>query len=115
PRDVTEITRRAGVQMLAKSFSADTKSFPLEPLTDADAPEMLALALLTKPGPFRTRTHRLGRFLGVRDRGKLVAMAGERLTLDGFTEISAVCTHPDYRGRGYGAALLRAVGARILA
>jgi hypothetical protein len=74
---------------------------------------MLALATLTKPGPFRRATHKLGRFVGVRDGGRLIAMAGERLQTDDFVEISAVCTHPDYRGQGLGAALLSTVGARI--
>lgn len=74
---------------------------------------MLALALLTRPGPFRTRTHMLGRFLGVREGGQLVAMAGERLSVPGYREISAVCTHPAWQGRGLGGALLQQVGERI--
>ena len=81
---------------------------------EKDAADVLQLALLTRPGPFRAGTHALGRFLGVRDGRRLVAMAGERMKLDGHVEISAVCTHPDYRGRGYGGALMRAVGERIL-
>jgi len=104
-----------GLQMTARAMTKNEKSFPIEALGDDDAAEMLALATLTRPGPFRARTHALGRFVGTRDHGKLVAMAGERLQMDGFIEISAVCTHPDYRGRGYGAALMRTVGARILA
>jgi hypothetical protein len=64
---------------------------------------MLELVRLTEPGPFAARTHRLGRYIGLRRGGKLVAMAGERMRLDGFTEISAVCTHPDARGQGLGA------------
>lgn len=103
-----------GLQMNAKAFSADRRSFSIEALGDGDAKEMLALATLTQPGPFRIKTHTLGRFIGIRDAGRLVAMAGERLQIDGFIEISGVCTHPDYRGRGYGATLLRAVGAQIL-
>jgi predicted GNAT family acetyltransferase len=75
---------------------------------------MLELALLTRPGPFRARTHTLGRFIGVREGGKLVAMAGERLCAPGFREISAVCTHPDWQGRGLGGALLQQVGERIM-
>ncbi|QGZ94631.1 GNAT family N-acetyltransferase [Terricaulis silvestris] len=102
-----------GVQMTTKGFTAGGR-FSIEPLSDADAPEMIALATLTKPGPFRAATHALGRFVGIRDNGRLVAMAGERMQMPGFVEISAVCTHPDYRGRGYGAALMRAVGDRIL-
>ena len=83
-------------------------------LTEADVPEMLALTKLTEPGPFLPRTIELGAYLGVFDAGSLVAMAGERLHLTGFTEISAVCTHPQHRGRGYGNALLSALIARIM-
>jgi len=75
---------------------------------------MLALATLTRPGPFFDRTHQLGDFLGVRIEGQLVAMAGERMKPLGFTEVSVVCTHPDHRGRGYAGALMRLVAARIL-
>lgn len=104
-----------GVQMIAHAFAKrSSKDFPIEPLGDADAEEMLALALLTRPGPFRKRTHALGRFIGIRDNGRLIAMAGERLQTEEFIEISGVCTHPDHRSRGYGAALLTAVGQRIL-
>lgn len=103
-----------GVQMVARAITKNEKPFAIEQLGDDNAAEMLALATRTKPGPFRTRTHALGRFVGIRDNGVLVAMAGERLQTEGFIEISAVCTHPDYRGRGYGAALMRTVGARII-
>ncbi len=85
------------------------------PLGDADAAEMRALVELTNPGPFSTRTHELGRFVGVRDRGRLVAMTGERMHLDGYTEISGVCVHPDHRGKGYAAELVRTVAHMIRA
>jgi len=78
-------------------------------LGDKDSPEMLELTTLTKPGPFGPRTHELGYYVGVHDNGKLVAMAGERLKVPGFTEVSAVCTHPDHLGRGYAAALMAEV------
>jgi ribosomal protein S18 acetylase RimI-like enzyme len=109
--DVTEL---AGVQMILQAFPSGGPVHTIVPLGDADADEMLTLATLTKPGPFRTRTHTMGSFVGIRDGARLVAMGGERLAMDGFTEVSALCTHPDYRGRGYGEALLRAVGQRIL-
>jgi len=70
-----------------------------------DAPEMLALAQLTEPGPFFIRTREQGRYIGVRRGGRLVAMAGERFRVPGFTEVSAVCTHPETRGEGLGGAL----------
>ncbi|GAC1433039.1 MAG: GNAT family N-acetyltransferase [Terriglobales bacterium] len=75
----------------------------------ADSPEMLALAKLTKPGPFDVRTHELGNYFGIRKAGVLVSMAGERLHFFGHTEVSAVCTHPDDAGHGYAAALVLTV------
>lgn len=71
----------------------------------ADVEEMLELVRITEPGPFLARTHELGRYVGVRRGGRLVAMAGERFRLPGFTEVSAVCTHPSVRGEGLGGAL----------
>ncbi len=70
---------------------------------------MVELTALTKPGPFGPRTHELGHYVGIRDGGKLVAMAGERLKVPGYTEVSAVCTHPDHLGKGYAAALISEV------
>jgi predicted GNAT family acetyltransferase len=103
------------VQMVAASMAGPQKAaLPIEQLGEPDAADMLDLALLTKPGPFKARTHTLGRFIGIKDQGKLVAMAGERQRAPGFIEISAVCTHPDHRGKGYGAALLGAAADRIL-
>lgn len=90
-------------------------AFAFEDLTEADAPQMLALASLTAPGPFFARTHQLGRFVGVKLGGQLVAMAGERMRPPGHTEVSGVCTHPDHRGRGYAAGLMLEVAARIRA
>ena len=81
----------------------------------ADVPEILDIIRLTEPGPFLARTIQLGSYFGIFQQGRLAAMAGERLHLTGFTEISAVCTHPDFRGRGLGHALLSVVRNRILA
>jgi ribosomal protein S18 acetylase RimI-like enzyme len=83
-------------------------------LTGTDVPEMLALTKLTEPGPFLPRTIQLGSYFGLHEDGQLVAMAGERLHITGFHEVSAVCTHPNYRGRGYGNALMSAVISRII-
>ncbi|MFF8606755.1 GNAT family N-acetyltransferase [Streptomyces sp. NPDC015346] len=80
-----------------------------------DVPEMLDLVARTRPGPFWPRTHELGTYLGIRDNGTLVAMAGERLRPPGWTEISAVCTAPEVRGRGYAARLVSALVERIVA
>jgi ribosomal protein S18 acetylase RimI-like enzyme len=80
----------------------------------ANAPEMMELTKLTKPGPFHQRTYELGRYVGIRCDGKLVAMAGERLKVPGYTEVSAVCTHPEHTGRGYARILMTEVMRTIL-
>ena len=72
----------------------------------ADVKEMMELVELTKPGsPFFPGMFELGKYIGVKEDGKLVAMAGERVKLDGYTEVALVCTHPEYRRKGYAAAL----------
>ena len=78
---------------------------PIEPLMPDDAKDMYGLAKQTNPGPFENRTHELGQFWGVKKDGNLVAMAGERMKTPGFVEVSAICTHPDFEGRGFGKAL----------
>lgn len=102
-------------QMIAARIPSPDDTSGILSLCDADAPEMRALAEMTQPGPFHARTHELGDFVGVRESGKLIAMAGERMRVPGFTEISAVCTHPDARGRGLAAKLMRIVAAKIVA
>jgi len=82
-------------------------------LGDSDSPEMIELTALTKPGPFGKRTHELGTYLGIRREGKLVAMAGERMKVPGWTEVSAVCTHPEHTGHGYARILMLEVMQRI--
>ena len=107
-----------GVQMVittdvASSRTVGASDTEIVTLTDEDAPEMLALATLTEPGPFLTRTHTMGHFRGVRIDGRLAAMAGERMRFPGYTEVSGVCTHPDFRGRGLARRLSAAVVAGI--
>lgn len=85
------------------------------PLQDKDIPAMLELTALTRPGPFLSRTIDLGQYEGIFEGDKLVAMAGQRLQPAPYTEISAVCTHPDHTGRGYGAMLVSSQISRILA
>jgi ribosomal protein S18 acetylase RimI-like enzyme len=80
----------------------------------SDVPEMLALVEYTQPGPFRMRTIELGRYIGIREGGRLVAMAGERTWIGDLREVSAVCTHPDLQGRGYARALIARVVNRML-
>ena len=84
-------------------------------LTPADVPDMLDLAKLTQPGPFAPGTIVLGSYVGIRSAGQLIAMAGERMRFPQFTEISAVCTHPQHRGRGHASSLVRALIRQIIA
>ncbi|WP_412029154.1 GNAT family N-acetyltransferase [Deinococcus yunweiensis] len=81
----------------------------------ADVPDMLALVEAARRGPFGPQTISVGRYIGVRDGGRLMGMAGERLHPPGHVEVSAVCTHPEYRGRGLAGALTAEVARGILA
>jgi len=81
----------------------------IEELSIKDAPEMRKLAEATEPGPFRDRTIELGGYKGIRVDGRLASMTGQRLGLTDFTEVSAVCTYPQFRGRGYANALVSTV------
>jgi predicted GNAT family acetyltransferase len=117
PPGATLLKHAVLTQMIAENGIGEPDAdLPLLELGDADAPEMLALATLCRPGPYFANTHRLGGFVGIRDEdGRLIAMAGERFQTGRFTEISAVSTHPDARGRGLARNLMRVVGSRISA
>lgn len=100
-----------GVQMLAGERTAGVDDPRIRELGESDAEDMLELATLTRPGPFTMRALAMGRFWGIRQDGRLIAMAGERLKVGDMTELSGVCTHPDVRGRGLGRLMtLYAVG-----
>jgi len=105
------------LQMVALTLPEDTSIRMAIPtvvrLGENDVPEMLQLTGLTNPGPFKERTLELGAYIGVRDRGILVAMAGERMQFAQYVEISAVCVHPDYRGKGYARFLLTTLMRQI--
>ncbi len=115
PDGFTEVLRLPGLQMMgpppgpgrvAQGVGRSGPVVEVVPLGPADVGDMLALVALTAPGPFAPRTVELGTYAGVRHDGRLVAMAGQRMRLDGYTEISAVCTHPDHRGRGLAGVLV---------
>ena len=93
----------------------DTPDDAMSELGAAEAGDMLALTAIAYPFFFRERTRELGRYLGIRVDGRLVAMAGERMAFPCAQEISAICTHPDFLGRGYAARLTRHVAAAIQA
>lgn len=120
PADWKVLLELRGYQLVAPPMSPEVSPGVLPApdetisvLTAADVPEMLALVELTQPGPFGPQTIELGGYLGVRQNGKLVAMAGRRFAVPGWTEISAVCTHPDYRGQGLSRRLINAVLGRL--
>jgi ribosomal protein S18 acetylase RimI-like enzyme len=106
PSFFSVIQRGAVDQMVLVKMPAHVGSAPIVTLDARDVPDMLALVEATHPGPFGPRTIELGEYIGVRQQGMLVAMAGERMRLDGFTEISAVCVHPSGRGQGLAAELV---------
>jgi ribosomal protein S18 acetylase RimI-like enzyme len=114
PDGLTLLEATSGNQMVLQSLRAPGPAAGIVELDSEDVPAMRELVALTGPGPFGPRTIELGRFVGIRSGGRLVAMAGERMKPAGFTEISAVCTHPDHRGRGHSKALVADVARNIL-
>jgi GNAT superfamily N-acetyltransferase len=94
------------LQMICNERAPDVPGPPARTMTAAEVPDMVALTELVFPGFFRPRTLDMGAYYGIYDGTRLAAMAGERMRLDGFQELSAVCTHPSYTGRGYAQRLL---------
>ena len=113
-----ELVRTAPlVQMVAaKPMVVLPDDAPCDPLGEHDAAAMSALALATEPGPWGEMTRLYGKFYGIRDSGRLAAMAGERMRpAPGLAEVSAVCTWPEYRGQGLAGHLIRRVMATFTA
>ncbi|MCA8302057.1 GNAT family N-acetyltransferase [Burkholderia seminalis] len=109
-------TEQAGVihQMVASPLDAGrSDNEAIVRLGAADANDMLELARRTKPGPFGKRTVATGNYIGIRERGRLVAMAGERMRIDGYVEISAVCVDDAHRGNGHAGRLVNVLRREI--
>ena len=115
PAEFKTLLAKTGEQMIGMPAEAHGSEADIVTLGAGDVPEMMALTKLTNPGPFAARTRELGTFLGVKVGGRLVAMAGERMKPADYTEITAVCVHPDHRGRGYAQVLLGAIARQIAA
>ena len=113
PAGFKVVLAETGEQMIGSPADSPLRDAEIVTLGPADVPAMMALTELTKPGPFALRTLELGTFFGIRAGGELVAMAGERMKPGNFTEMTAVCVHPDHRGRRYAQALLAAVARQI--
>lgn len=103
------------VQMVWQGATAEGAATDYVQLGERDVQDMMALTTATQPGPFGIRTFELGNYYGIRSNGRLIAMAGERMKLDGFTEISAVCVDPEFRGKGLANALMKLLIATISA
>ena len=115
PAELKVLLAETGEQMIGTPAESSIGGAEIITLGAEDAAAMVELTKLTNPGPFTLRTQELGTFLGIRIDGQLVAMAGERMKPVNYTEITAVCVHPDYRGRGYAQLLLGAVAKGITA
>jgi ribosomal protein S18 acetylase RimI-like enzyme len=115
PAEFKVLLAKTGEQMIGTPAESPAGSAEIITLGADDVQAMMELTELTKPGPFSLRTHELGTFLGIRQDGQLVAMAGERMKPGNYTEITAVCVHPSCRGRGYAQVLLGAVSRQIVA
>lgn len=113
PSSFSVVQRDIVDQMVLDRTPAQADSVPFVRLEARDVPDMLALVEATHPGPFGPRTIELGQYIGIRRDGMLAAMAGERMRLDGFTEISAVCVHPSCRGQGLAAELVSTLARSI--
>ena len=102
-------------QMVCQAFQPQflTEQAVLE-MGYADVEEMITLTALTRPGPFSTNTMSFGRYIGIREGTRLAAMAGERMKVPRYTEVSAVCTHPDFLGKGYASHLMSILCAAII-
>jgi predicted GNAT family acetyltransferase len=95
-----------GLQMMGEGVGgAASGAWEFVPLRQEHVPQMVALAKLTNPGPFAERTIEFGNFVGVFDGERLMGMSGHRLHPVPYIEVSGVCVHPDYSGRGLGGAL----------
>jgi len=105
-----QFTKRLVQMVCGRRSAVPPRGAELSVLSEGDVPDMLALTRLTHPGPFRPRTYTLGLYLGIRVDGVLAAMGGQRMHLPGYREVSAICTHPDFRGRGYA----RTIVARLI-
>ncbi|KXV03298.1 GCN5 family acetyltransferase [Caballeronia megalochromosomata] len=113
--DALQVNRVGTIhQMVAtRPFTEINDDSDVIPLGPDDVDDMLALVQRTKPGPFGRRTREMGRYIGIREHGELIAMAGERMVIDGHVEISAVCVDERCRARGLAGRLMNILRKEI--
>lgn len=116
PSPLNIVANIPGIQMVFEGQVETSESLhEIVDLREAQIPKMLELTQIAQPGPFSKRTIEFGGYSGLYDGERLVAMAGERLRTGHYTEISAVCTHPDYAGKGFARKLVMHTVAQITA
>jgi ribosomal protein S18 acetylase RimI-like enzyme len=115
PSPFEMLQAKTGEQMIGTPADARNPPEEIVRLDSSDVPEMTELVALTNPGPFAPRTHTLGIFLGIRIDGRLAAMIGERMKPGAYTEMTGICVHPDFRGRGLAQALMATIAKQIAA
>lgn len=117
PQGLRTVIQRPILQMIGPPEPPPAPAAPegMVRLGLVDGQDMIALARLTEPGPMGPRTVTMGHWLGVRRRGELIAMAGQRMHLTGLVEVSGVCTHPNARGLGLARDLILQVMHEIAA
>jgi predicted GNAT family acetyltransferase len=115
PIDALQLTQLGIIHQMAATHreTASVDDQDVIQLGNVDVNDMLELVQKTKPGPFGKRTIEMGHYIGIRDQGRLIAMAGERMSLDGYVEISAVCVDEDWRGRGLAGRLVQIMRRKI--
>jgi predicted GNAT family acetyltransferase len=115
PADFDVLRAEEAVVMTGTPSIASNPAADIVTLGTPDIPAMAELVALTNPGPFAARTHTLGTFLGIRIDGQLVAMIGERMKPGDYTEMTGICVHPNFRGRGLAQVLMGEIGRQIVA
>ncbi|HEX3651261.1 MAG TPA: GNAT family N-acetyltransferase [Rhizomicrobium sp.] len=109
------VLAKTGEQMIGTPADVTDRAADIVTLNAPDVPAMAELVALTNPGPFATRTHTLGTFLGIKIGDRLAAMIGERMKPGNYTEMTGICVHPDFRGRGYAQVLMAKIAKQIVA
>ncbi len=113
PSEFFVVARNTIEQMIMVSPQPKRTSASYEVMAGHDAEEMTSLVQKTNPGPFSKNTPDLGTFIGIREKGNLIALAGERMRLPHFTEVSTICVHPDHRRLGHAQGLIVALVEQI--
>jgi ribosomal protein S18 acetylase RimI-like enzyme len=114
PSHFEVLLAKTGEQMIGTPADTSSETTEIVRLDESDVPAMAELVARTNPGPFAARTHTLGTFLGIKIGGRLAAMIGERMKPGNYTEMTGICVHPEFRGRGYAQVLMGEIAKQIV-